>query len=273
MANKYNNIQWVVQQNLTNQNDLMALKLACQKFGIAYVEVHIIPFTESLPAFDRTRKSIFYGSTTFNSLVAADNSINQGLFFDANSFSIENYFEQWGRHMLNFGAGVSSFHELMTQNHDAEKLFFIRPDDDSKSFSGEVKKFGEIREWYEKLKMFENTNLSLNSKIVVSEPFNIQYEWRLWIVRGKVIAASKYREYFKLTKEEGCPDEVKHFAENRCLEYTPHNVFVMDICLCGDEYFIVECGCMNGAGFYKADIEAIVAGVSDYFGGADWLSL
>lgn len=272
MPNNYNNIQWVVQQNLTNQHDLAALKLACQKYGIAFVEVFIIPFTASLPVFNTSRKSIFYGSTTFNSLVAADNSLNRGLFFDAQTFSIENYLDKWGRHMLNFGAIVTSFRQLMANNYDAEKLFFIRPDDDSKSFSGEVKKFGEIRDWYDKLKMFDNTNLSADSKIVVSQPYNIQYEWRLWIVNRKVIAASKYREYFTLTKEEGCPKAVTDFAEKRCEEYTPHHVFVMDICLCGDEYFIVECGCMNGAGFYKANIEAIVKGVSDYFVGQGRLS-
>lgn len=99
----------------------------------------------------------------------------------------------------------------------------------------------------------------------MSEPYNIHYEWRLWIVNKKVVAASKYREYFKLRKEEGCPADVVSFAEKRCQEYTPHKVFVMDICLCGDEYFIVECGCMNGAGFYKANIENIVSDVTDYF--------
>jgi hypothetical protein len=99
----------------------------------------------------------------------------------------------------------------------------------------------------------------------VSEPYNIQCEWRLWIVNKKVITASKYREYFRLKKEEGCPKEVIEFAEERCLEYTPHNVFVMDICLSGDEYYIMECGCMNGAGFYRANIENIVKSVTDYF--------
>ncbi len=107
--------------------------------------------------------------------------------------------------------------------------------------------------------------MSTESTIVVSEPYNIQNEWRLWIVKEKVVAASKYREYFKLKKEEGCPSDVVSFAEDRCKQYTPHDVFVMDICLSGDEYFIVECGCMNGAGFYKANIEDIVTSVSDYF--------
>lgn len=266
MNEKYNNIQWVVQRNLTSQSDFEALKSSCHKIGVTFIELDIIPFTAKLPEFDRSRNSIIYGSTTFNSLAFEDENVRKGLFFNEVTFSIENYIEKWGRHMLNYDASVITFKELIEgNNYSPDKLLFIRPNDDSKSFAGEVKRFDEIGEWYEKLKTVENTNLSLESKIIVSEPYNIHYEWRLWIVNKKVVAASKYREYFKLRKEEGCPADVVSFAEKRCQEYTPHKVFVMDICLCGNEYFIVECGCMNGAGFYKANIENIVSAVTDYF--------
>lgn len=266
MNEKYKHIQWVVQRNLTSQSDFEQLKESCHKIGVTFIELDVIPFTAKLPEFDRSRSSIIYGSTTFNGLAFEDANLRKGLFFDGVTFSIENYIEKWGRHMLNYHASVITFKELIDgNNYSSDKLLFIRPNDDSKSFAGEVKRYDEIGDWYEKLKVVENTNLSLESKIVVSEPYNIHYEWRLWVVNKKVVAASKYREYFKLRKEEGCPAEVVSFAEERCQQYTPHDVFVMDICLCGDEYFIVECGCMNGAGFYKANIENIVANVTEYF--------
>jgi hypothetical protein len=189
----------------------------------------------------------------------------QGLFFNPETFSIGNYIDRWGKHMLNYEASVTTFKELMSSKYDSQKLLFIRPNDDSKYFAGEVKRFAEIRDWYEKLKKIADINLSLESKIIVSEPYNLKSEWRLWIVSKKVVTASKYREYFKLSKEPGCPQEVVSFAEKRCQEYTPHDVFVMDICLSGDDYYIIECGCMNGAGFYKADIDKIVKFVTEYF--------
>lgn len=262
----YKNIQWVVQKNLTSIADFDALSQACSKLEVPFVELNIIPFSPALPDFKKDRKSIIYGSTTFNALAAADPLLVQGIFFDNELFSIENYLKHWGSHMLNFGAQILTFRQLMEDRMISDdKLLFIRPDDDNKSFAGEMKRFGEIRDWFKAISSIGNSGLSPESKIVVSEPYNIQYEWRLWIVRKKVIAASKYRTYFKLSKEEGCPAEVISFAEERCQEYTPHDVFVMDICLCGDDYFIVECGCMNGAGFYKANIENIVRNVSDYF--------
>lgn len=258
-------VRWVVQSNLTSQNDLDGLREACRKMNTEMVEVKIIPFSTSLTGFEIDQGNIYYGSTTFNALLYNNPQTSNGVFFNEDAFSIKNYFDKWGKHMLNFGAVVTSFNELMDAPYAAEKLLFIRPDNDSKSFSGEVIKFSDIKEWYQKLTTVSNIDLSLDSPIVVSEPYSIKAEWRLWIVNKKVVAASRYREYFRLSKQRGCPAEVAQFAESRCLEYVPHDVFVMDVCQCGDEYYIVECGCMNGAGFYSADIDEIVKAITRYF--------
>jgi hypothetical protein len=265
MSVGYKDIQWVVQQNLTNRDDFEQIRNACQKFEIDFVSICIVPFSLELPAFTRQKHSILYGSTTFNALAYNDETLREGMFFNEIPFSVRNHLDKWGAHMLNYGSQICTLREILDSKIDPGKLLFIRPNDDNKSFSGDVIQFGEIKEWYNKIANLTNANLSLESKIVVSEPYNIQFEWRLWIVNKKAVAASKYREYFRLKREEGCPKEVIEFAEQRCLEYTPHDVFVMDVCLSGSEYYIVECGCMNGAGFYKANIENIVRSVTDYF--------
>ncbi|AXY77944.1 DUF4343 domain-containing protein [Paraflavitalea soli] len=265
MEQAINTVQWIVQKNVTSPNDLEGLREACKLINVNCIELNIIPFTNELPAFEIKPCNIYYGSTTFTGLIYNHVPDRKGLFFDPLIFSMENYIEQWGKHMLNSEASVITFKELMERGYDGEKMLFIRPNNDDKSFSCEVRMFSEIAGWYKQLAAIENSGLNLDTKIVVSEPYNIQYEWRLWIVNKQVIAASKYREYFKLTKEAGCPDSVIAFAEDRCEEYTPHDIFVMDICLCGDTYYIVECGCMNGAGFYKADISTIVSYVTAHF--------
>lgn len=263
---QFKNIQWVVQRNLTSLYDFEGMQSACARLGIPFHAIDIIPFTSTLPPFDKTRRSIIYGSTTFNAIAANDPVLREGVFFDEQQFSIENYIKHWGRHMLNYEAKITTFQSLIDNSeYPEDKLLFIRPNDDNKSFAGELKQYYQIRAWFSQLSAIDNSLLSPKSKIVVSEPYNIQYEWRLWIVNKRVIAASKYRQYFKLKKEAGCPDAVIDFAVDRCKEYTPHDVFVMDVCLCGDAYYIVECGCMNGAGFYKANIEDIIREVSAYF--------
>jgi hypothetical protein len=86
---------------------------------------------------------------------------------------------------------VTTFEELMRLDYDTNRLIFNRSDDDGKSFAGEVLKYGEFREWFERLKMVGNSGISDKSKIIVGEPFNIGREWRLWCVDKRVIAASK----------------------------------------------------------------------------------
>lgn len=263
MSNKYNNIQWLVQKNLTNEYILDDLKKACENINVDYIEIEVIPFSQDLPFFPTHKKSIIYGSITFNNLIYHTPHLKDCVFFNDN-FKMETYFDKYGEYMLNYGALVTTFKDLMLMNYKPSDILFIRPNDDDKSFDGSTKKFSDINEWYNKLLIFENNNLSLNTKIIVAEPFNIKSEWRLWIVNKKVVAASKYRQYFKFSKQEGCPTEVVEFAEKRCLEYTPHDIFVMDIALCGDKYYIIECGCVNGAGFYEADIQSIVNNITEY---------
>src|SRR5204863_5047875 len=113
------------------------------------------PFSSELPEFPRDIRCIFYGSTTFMKLI--DNTgLKEGLFFDSHTFSIENYLDKWGDRMLNYSAVVTTFKELMSLEYAPDKLLFVRPDDDSKSFSGEVVVFNDMKAWYEKLITIEN---------------------------------------------------------------------------------------------------------------------
>lgn len=265
MGGKYEKIQWVIQKNLTNQDDLQALVRSCEEIGVDFVEVEIMPFIDQLPAINQSKHTIFYGSTTLGELVKNNESLKAGFFFNEAAFSIENYITKWGEHMLNFGASITTVRQLVNEDYESDKLLFVRPDNDSKSFSGEVIKFFEVKAWYNKLIFSDSLVLTIDTKIIVSEPYHLKYEWRLWIVNKKVIASSKYREEFRLKKERGCPGSVVKFAEDRCLEYTPHDIFVMDVCQTGDEFYIIECGCMNSAGFYASDIGAIVKSVTEYF--------
>ncbi|MDJ1506930.1 ATP-grasp domain-containing protein [Xanthocytophaga agilis] len=263
--NRYNSLQWVVQRMLTDSNDIQKIRQACESVSIDFFEVDIIPFTDQLPEFPLDKQSIFYGSTNFMNLVYAHPELRKGLFLDKVAFTIENYLSKWQRYMLNSDALVVTFQELMAMPYNEDQLLFIRPNEDSKAFAGETRFFKDIADWYYRLTQIENINLSLDTKIIVGEPYNIKKEWRLWIVNKKVVAASQYREYFKLKKVEGCPQEVIAFAEQRCQEYTPHPIFVMDIGHCGDSLYIIECNCMNSAGFYKADIAQIIHSVTNSF--------
>jgi len=260
------NIRWIIQNNLILEKDLQAVKNTCVENNIEFELVEVVPFSTEIPDFTIDQKTnIYYGSTTF--MYNIYNQLNKpvGLFFDDLTFSIENYFDKWKEHMLNFGSVITTFGNFINQNYNDDKLFFIRPDADDKSFSGDVRSFGEIKEWHKKFIIYDNVILTNETKIVVGEPFNIKKEWRNFIVEGKVVSSSLYRTNFKLTKSGiDIPKEMIQFVEDRCLEYQPHKIFAMDIALCGNEYYIIECGCLNSVGFYDANISNIIKEVSKF---------
>ena len=80
MGGKYEKIQWVIQKNLTNQDDLQTLVRSCKEIGVDCVEVEIMPFIDRLPAVNYRKHSIFYGSTTLGELVKNNDKVKAGFF-------------------------------------------------------------------------------------------------------------------------------------------------------------------------------------------------
>lgn len=263
------NVRWIIQDaNYANKDRIQILD-ACKKLEIPCIEIPVIPFAEELPKFplDNNHENIYYGSTTMMDRVYKDYNKPLGLFYDADTFSMENYLNQWGDFMLSSEAKFMTFGEFSNLKLPPTQNFFIRPDADSKSFAGVVLAYGKIQEWYEKLLVDDIYGLGPDTKIMVGPAYHIQKEWRNYVVEGKVVTSSTYRKNFRLHKSNtDIPKEMIDFVETRCKEYQPHDVFAMDIAKCSgkNEYYIIECGCMNSVGFYASDIFKYVEALSSY---------
>lgn len=254
--------KFIIQNNLIAENDLNEIQLACKKHGIEYHEVKVIPFTEDLPEFPIDEDNIYYGSTTF--ITNVYNKLKpKGVFFDPNQFLISNYLNKWGQHMLNHEATFTTFSKVVNEPYEDSDEFFIRPNADDKSFEGQVMEFRDIKNWQKKLTQFDNINLLGDVEILISPAYNIAKEWRNIIVDGKIVTSSLYRKYFRLNKSAiDIPESMLNFVQERISEYTPAKAFAMDIALCGEEYYIIECGCINSVGFYHCDIEKIIVALN-----------
>lgn len=271
------NIRWIIQNNLIAENDLNEIQNACKDMGVEFEEILVIPFSSELPEFIKDDKTnIYYGSTTLMYNVYKHLNKPEGLFFNEESFSIENYIKVWKDYMLNSEARTLAFKDFVLENNADDSLWFIRPDADDKSFNGETKTFKDIKDFLEGViksnKFMADEGLippdicvTGDTMVMVGPPYNIKKEWRNYIVDGKVVASSLYRKNFRLNKSRhDVPEDMIKFVEDRCKEYMPHKIFAMDIALCGDGYYIIECGCLNSVGFYDADIPKIVRSVTEY---------
>lgn len=258
-------VRWVMQNNLIAENDVQRMKDVCKQLDIEFFEMKVLPFSSELPDFPIDDKvNIYYGSTTL-----MNNVYNQlkpeGLFYNHETFSMENYISQWGENMLNSDARILPLKDFLLEEHDPEENFFIRPDGDGKEFDGQVAQFKSIGIWMERALKYES-NFTLESKILVGPAYNIHKEWRNYIVNGKVVTSSLYRKNFKLKKcGDDIPEDMIKFVEARIKEYSPAAAFAMDIASTHDgTYYIIECGCINSVGLYDCNVGRLINKLQNY---------
>jgi len=254
-------IRWVIQNNLIAENDLKEIQKTCEDIGVEVQEVLVIPFSDDLPDIILDEKTnIYYGATTFMNNVYHLLKKPVGLFYNQETFSMENYLDKWGEYMLNSDAKVKKVGDVLHATiHQIEYNVFIRPDGDGKEFDGQVIPISKVNDLLQRHLNYDSP-LNLESKILIGPAYNIHKEWRNYVVDGKIVTSSLYRENFKLKKSnEDIPQSMLDFVNDRIKEYQPHKNFAIDIASTHDgTYYIIECGCLNSVGFYHCDISKLI---------------
>lgn len=251
-------MHWAIQTNVISEDDREGILRALKALGFSYEGFIAIPFSRDLPNVLEPN-TLFYGSTTVINNIFLNNKWNPGTFF-TKKFD----YRVWaGRYQI-----LNSEHRLLKLRdieekhfYGSEKLAFVRPVLDLKEFAGSVVEWDQFEDWKSRL---VNLELLLDCECVVAQPFGIAKEWRTFIVDGKVVGASQYREYQRLSKVKGCPQDVVEFAEEQAAIFSPHPIFVMDVGLSGDNLYVIEVGCFNSAGFYETELEPVFAAVQSY---------
>jgi hypothetical protein len=127
-----------------------------------------------------------------------------------------------------------------------------------------------INEWEERkehnLRNFRNENFNEDTLIQVSSPKTIFKEIRFWVVDGKVITGSTYRIGRDVQYSRQLVDPAAYeFAQRMVNIFQLADAFVIDVFQKDDGWKIVECGCINSAGFYDSDLTKTLASIEDTF--------
>jgi hypothetical protein len=254
---------WILQKNFTNARTLATIKATLEEDRVSYEEVFSIPFSDELPVLQQTDgQLIFYGSTTLILNAYLSPEYQSGVFYDPDAFAMSNYLRQWGTRMLNHDSRVLPLGALAAEDHSPETPFFIRPDADSKAFTGRVMRFADIRQLAESMKESQGGHLEFETPIVASRPKVIEKEWRSFVVGGKVVSTTRYLYRGELDiAPDDLPAGLNAYLEEAINWYQPHPVFVMDTALSEGKYWILECNCFNGTGFYGHDIPKVIRAV------------
>jgi hypothetical protein len=139
-----NQINWIIQRNLIDDKTLEGLKNAAVKDKASYQEVYIIPFSDDLDIeYNSNFINIFYGTTTLMMNAYKVSEYRKGVFYDYDRFQMKQYLDEWKNRMLNYDGKVLTISEFIEEKYNDNDEFFIRPNDDTKAFSGYVTKFAE----------------------------------------------------------------------------------------------------------------------------------
>jgi hypothetical protein len=221
--------------------------LGLPRFGIGY---HVETGTMTgLEQADRTKPSLFYGSTRVAELAAAS-GFRSGAYFDAAWFDPQNWLGKRDD-LLNADQRLTTVGEL--RHAWISTPVFVKsvlP----KALTGMVLEGPDSRWWFN-----EYAHLNDKDAIVISPVKEIAQEWRFFIVDARVVAGSQYKHDGMKRIREPIAEDVWRRARQMAEACLPSANIVMDIRrLRNGEFNLVEFNCLNSSGFYNADVRNFV---------------
>jgi hypothetical protein len=271
-------VLWVLQNNFHSEPGYSHLVDGIERLGLPFVIVKPVPFTHRLLRADADTSS---SAVDVEDLPEAEIDLNKPIF-PMGSYTLAKIGKQrgwrpgamlanldystwaaaWGAgRLLNPNARICRFGDA---NFDDEAAF-VRPVEDSKSFSGKVFERGEWRGW--KSRVLENCGatdpLNLDTEVLIAAPVVIHSETRCWVVGGEIVTVSGYKRGKQVIYTAGADEEVLKFAADCIRDWVPNVAFVLDIAQTPDGCRIIEVNCLNAAGFYAAETMKLICSLEE----------
>lgn len=273
-------MHYVIQENVFREHHYDLLFEAMDRLGLPYTVVRIFPFVDKvvnlkeipdaafnvddLPEYTPADNNVFVFGAIKLARIGADRGWIPGSMMN-NNHDFEVYSKHYKENLLNYDSIIAKVGDDF--NWEVDQLKFIRPTEDTKSFTGKVFNIIDWREMVEhNLHNFRSDRFNENTPIQISTPKHIYKEIRCWVVNGKVITASQYQLNGQFMLDDMIEPEALEFAQSMVNIFQLAEAFVIDVCLTDNGWKIVECGCINCAGFYKSDLQKMIMAVDDHFG-------
>jgi len=260
-------MRWILQENLFGEKEYDQMVSALDRMGLPYSVHKVRPFTSEIipePEITPGEPVIVMGSTSLTR-IANERGWKPGSFWNDN-FDFEVQRQHWGDRMLNADSIVCPFGDVL-KHWDGSPVeeIFLRPVHDTKSFTGQVFTWDEFLSWDHRLReavrddtLITSCTLQLSTPVVMSPVQALAWEYRLWVVNGKVVASSAYRNNGRLWVTPVVDEAAIQFAEETVALWSPCQAFVIDIAETEVGPKVIEVNNLNSAGFYACNIGKLV---------------
>lgn len=244
---------YILQDNTFNEEGYDRLIAAFERLDLNYEVTKVLPFVEYIE-FQTSRKDVFvFGSIKLCRLAAKYSWIPGA--YTMGLQHMESCKKRYSEMMLNDDS-ISLYAPQLAMVDD--ESLFIRPMEDNKLFKGGLY---SGYEWKKTLETIQNPEEHI---ILVAAPKKIFLETRFWVVGNEIVTASSYKVGRQTNYNIPVDQAQTAFCRKAIDRFKPAPAFVIDICLCDSGYKIVECGCMNAAGFYSADMQKLLIALEEY---------
>lgn len=257
---------WIIQGNVFSEDGWDHLVEALDRNRSSYSIHRCVPFVGALqpePVLNHDSPTVVMGTYTLV-LQAKKRGWVPGAWSDPATFDYNEHVARWGAAMFNHDAVMCKFGDVPFQ----ERPFFIRPVHDTKDFTGQVCDWDDYTQWRESLAKMDPADvwtMSMDTLVIVGPVKKIAREFRTWVVDGRVVTASQYKLGRHKTYQPLVDQRVKDFAAEQAAVWGPAPCYVLDVFEDHDgKLWIGEVNTLNCAGFYAADMNALVGAIEEY---------
>ena len=255
-------MQWILQEF----EDSAKLAGALNRLGIPFTWHKVVPFAGTLlpePDVGDPNAVVMFGSYSFWRYAEAHN-LRPGVF-RIRPFILE---APWHPYLLNgTDARILRLRDVPEQVADDGSSWFLRPVEDSKEVPGRVVAAGDIVSLARNVLALDESEIPIGSlrhdtRLMLTRPARIHREWRLWVVHGRIVTYSLYKDGSRVVYRHEIEQDVLEFAQvlaDANPAYSP--AYVMDVCRTDQGLRMVETNCLNAAGFYAADVANLVVAI------------
>jgi hypothetical protein len=264
-------MHFIVNTNLQREGGYYALIEQLERQGVGYTLVRKPPFADYLVAMeddfdaDGHQKPImlegidgpvFVTGTTSMKAVSEAHGWQPG-YIDAPSQ--DECFAAWDTHMLNRDAVFGTIADIVPP----EGEFFIRPDLDSKAFSGTTMHASAFEDWRRDIMTIDTwTTVPRDLRVMIAPLKTIWAEYRCIMVRGRYVTGSRYKTGETVAYSPDVGDRIIRYANERVAEWCPRVAMCLDIADTPEGLKVIETNAISSAGFYSIDMNIFVGEIA-----------
>jgi hypothetical protein len=265
-------MKWIVETDVFDEGYLEKMETVFMYSGIPYEIIKYIPFADPtyLPVVP-DGKAIVYGSINLLKQVQRHTKWTPGAVVTWDNYKCSNYYPIFHTWLLNSDAVFVPLNCVGDYMKKVGAPMFIRPDDGDKIWVGGVYDPYEAERHAE----YVMGRHDPTTMMLISEPKNLSYEWRFFVVGNEIITGSQYR-YLEKKDIQPLDNSMNQFGAFvlmdemlREVKYRPDQVFAFDIAkkTLNNKYYLLELSAFNCAGLYGCDIEKLVRAVHQHYTG------